>query len=167
MGSAGSIRGGEARWRSQRAQHRFPADGAAEELGLKRYGVISHWYHEYLSTHQTAWENYQAALGNLAIAIELMLKAFVAKRCFRRLFVGLPDELDVLQTEDTRPPKSIAWRRASFSQALFREARGASSSSSSEYQRSVSSPSRNVTSATRIKCHLGPGTAQGGLIERN
>jgi hypothetical protein len=66
---------------------------------------------EYLSTHQTTWENYQAAVGNLAIAVELMLKAFVAKRCFRKLFVGLPDELDVLLTEDTRPPKSIAWRR--------------------------------------------------------
>lgn len=66
---------------------------------------------EYLSTHQTTWENYQAAVGNLAIAIELMLKAFVAGRCFRKLFVGLPDELDLLLAQDTTPPKSIAWRR--------------------------------------------------------
>ena len=40
-----------------------------------------------------------------------MLKAFVANRCFRKLFVGLPDELDILLAEQTKPPKPSAWRR--------------------------------------------------------
>jgi hypothetical protein len=74
---------------------------------------------EYLSTHQTTWENYQAAVGNLAISVEMMLKAFVANRCFRKLFLGLPDELDILLAEETRPPKSIAWRRFETALRLF------------------------------------------------
>jgi hypothetical protein len=74
---------------------------------------------EYLSTHQSTWENYQAAVGNLAIAIELMLKAFVANRCFRKLFLGLPDELDILLAEETRPPKSITWHRFETGLRLF------------------------------------------------
>src|ERR1043166_6188492 len=65
---------------------------------------------EYLNTHRKTWENYQAAVGNLAIAIELMLKAFVARRCFRKLYINLPDELNIYVMENAKAPGSIAFR---------------------------------------------------------
>ena len=65
---------------------------------------------EYLTAERRTWENYQAAVGNLAVSIELMLKAFVAHRCFRKLYVNLPDELDIFLSDTAKAPKSIAFR---------------------------------------------------------
>jgi len=64
---------------------------------------------EYLNTERKTWENYQAAVGNLAISIELMLKAFVAHKCFRKLYVSLPDELDIFLSDTSQAPKSIVF----------------------------------------------------------
>jgi len=65
---------------------------------------------EYLNAERKTWENYQAAVGNLAISIELMLKAFVAHRCFRKLYITLPDELDIFLSDTSKAPKSITFR---------------------------------------------------------
>jgi hypothetical protein len=65
---------------------------------------------EYLNAESRMWETYQAAVGNLAIAIELMLKAFVARNCFRKLYVGLPDELDIFLSHTETPPPSVSLR---------------------------------------------------------
>lgn len=65
---------------------------------------------EYLNAESRMWETYQAAVGNLAIAIELMLKAFVARNCFRKLYAGLPDELDIYLLQTETPPPSVSLR---------------------------------------------------------
>src|SRR5262249_19408518 len=65
---------------------------------------------EYLRAEARMWETYQASVGNLAIAIELMLKAFIARNCFRKLYVGLPDELDIFLLQTEKPPPSISLR---------------------------------------------------------
>lgn len=72
---------------------------AASARAYYRIGIA-----EYLNAEARMWESYQAAVGNLAIAIELMLKAFVARNCFRKLYAGLPDELDIFLSHTGTPP---------------------------------------------------------------
>jgi len=78
---------------------------AAAATAYYRIGIA-----EYLNAEARMWESYQAAVGNLAIAIELMLKAFVVRNCFRKLYVGLPDELDIFLSETETPPGSVSLR---------------------------------------------------------
>jgi hypothetical protein len=78
---------------------------AATATAYYRIGIT-----EYLNAEARMWESYQAAVGNLAIAIELMLKAFVARNCFRKLYVGLPDELDIFLSQTETPPPSVSLR---------------------------------------------------------
>lgn len=77
---------------------------AASAVAYYRVGVA-----EFLRVERQAWTTYQAAVGNLAIAIELMLKAFVASRCFRKLYVGVPEELDVVLRCE-KPPSVFSLR---------------------------------------------------------
>lgn len=78
---------------------------AASAAAYYRIGIT-----EYLNTQRKTWENYQAAVGNLAVSVELMLKGFVARKCFRKLYVNLPDELDIFLLETPNAPQSIAFR---------------------------------------------------------
>ena len=78
---------------------------AASAKAYYRIGIT-----EYLNAEARMWESYQAAVGNLAIAIELILKAFVARNCFRKLYVGLPDELDIVLSQTEMPPPSVSLR---------------------------------------------------------
>jgi hypothetical protein len=78
---------------------------AASARAYYRIGIT-----EYLNAEARMWESYQAAVGNLAVAIELMLKAFVARSCFRKLYVALPDELDIFLSQTDTPPASVSLR---------------------------------------------------------
>ena len=78
---------------------------AASAKAYYRIGIT-----EYLNAEARMWESYQAAVGNLAVAIELMLKAFVARHCFRKLYAGLPDELDLFLSQTETPPPSVSLR---------------------------------------------------------
>lgn len=42
------------------------------------------------------WVDFQPGIGNLAIAVELLLKSVVASRAIRQLYTNLPDEAQVL-----------------------------------------------------------------------
>jgi len=53
----------------------------------------------------------QAPIGNLGIAIELMIKTYIAKNNPLLLFQGLPTELKVLFTCPDSSIKSFHWRR--------------------------------------------------------
>src|SRR3989339_1363431 len=56
-----------------------------------------------------SWSS-QPALGNLGIAVELMLKAFIVKNNPLLLFKGLPIELQVLFTCPDSLPRDFNWR---------------------------------------------------------
>lgn len=61
----------------------------------------------FLSIRNRNWQSHQAALGNMAISIELMLKAVIAKACPRKVFSGLPDAVDIFLSCKGDIPKSI------------------------------------------------------------
>lgn len=50
---------------------------------------------EFHKTRKHTNLNFQAVLGNLCIAVELMLKTVIAKKCFKFLFTNLPLELEL------------------------------------------------------------------------
>lgn len=52
----------------------------------------------------------QAAVGNLAVAVELMLKAFIARKNLLLIFKRLPLELRVLLSCPADLPKNFNWR---------------------------------------------------------
>jgi len=58
---------------------------------------------------QVDYINPQAALGNLAISVELMLKAFIASKNLTLLFKGLPLETRVLLTCPASLPDNFRW----------------------------------------------------------
>lgn len=52
----------------------------------------------------------QPTIGNLAISIELMIKAYIMKNNSSLLFVDLPLELQICFANPTKIPKSFNWR---------------------------------------------------------
>ncbi len=49
----------------------------------------------FFKSRKNTWSDFQPAIGNLAISVELLLKSIVAKRAISMLYVGLPDELNL------------------------------------------------------------------------
>ncbi|EKA7361558.1 TPA: hypothetical protein NJ503_004679 [Vibrio parahaemolyticus] len=47
-------------------------------------------------TRAKAWTDFQPAIGNISISIELLLKGVVAQKAFRLLYTNLPDEASLL-----------------------------------------------------------------------
>lgn len=82
--------------------HRILAINASEylKIGLE----IFHKSHNEIET------NIQPALGNLSIAIELMLKAFIARGNPVLIFRGLPDKVKILFTAPDQIQKGFNWR---------------------------------------------------------
>lgn len=60
--------------------------------------------------YRSEYVNPQVALGNLAIAVELMLKAFIARKSLLLLFKGLPLETRALLTSSKSLPTNFKWR---------------------------------------------------------
>ena len=56
------------------------------ELGIELF-------HE---AHLKNWTDFQPAIGNLAISVELLLKSVVAAKAFRYLYTNLPSEAEIL-----------------------------------------------------------------------
>ena len=50
-------------------------------------------FHE---SRMRSWVDFQPALGNLSISIELLLKSIVAKKAIRMLYSNIPDEAQLL-----------------------------------------------------------------------
>ncbi len=65
-------------------------------------------FHQY--RRMSDYTSPQAALGNLAIATELMLKTFIASKSLALLFKGFPLELRVLWLCPDHLPESFSWR---------------------------------------------------------
>lgn len=59
---------------------------------------------------QPSYVGYQATIGNLAIAVELMLKAYIARKNLLLLFKNLPTEIRLLLTAPESLPDSFNWR---------------------------------------------------------
>lgn len=53
------------------------------------------------SNRRESWKDFQPAIGNLAIAIELLLKSIVARKCIQFLYTNLPDELSLYLANPT------------------------------------------------------------------
>ena len=68
------------------------------EIGLEKFHKV----------RSISYYNFQPALGNLSISIELMLKSIIAKKSIQFLFSNLPLELEVkLTSEDVRKKNKI------------------------------------------------------------
>jgi hypothetical protein len=65
-------------------------------------------FHQYRKKSSVV--NPQAALGNLSIAVELMLKAFIASKNLILLFKGLPLEAKIMLTCPDSLPVDFKWR---------------------------------------------------------
>ena len=73
-------------------------------------GAIDYFGHAskiFLEVKDKNWHSYQAAIGNMAICCELMIKTAIVKICPRKLFAGLPDTLDVYLTSKGHPFKDL------------------------------------------------------------
>jgi len=57
------------------------------------YTIGIHVFHE---SRLKGWVDFQPSIGNLAISVELILKAVVAKKALRMLYSNLPDEAQLL-----------------------------------------------------------------------
>ena len=57
------------------------------------YTIGIHVFHE---SRLKGWVDFQPAIGNLAISVELILKALVAQKALRMLYSNLPDEAQLL-----------------------------------------------------------------------
>ena len=74
--------------------------------------------HEYLEIGLDMFHNYrrskcsseQVAVGNLATAVELMIKSFIASKNFGCIFKGIPPELRVLLSNPESIPQFFEWR---------------------------------------------------------
>jgi hypothetical protein len=68
------------------------------EIGLEKFHIV----------RSISYYNFQPALGNLSISIELMLKSIIAKKSIHLLFTNLPLDLEVkLTSEDVRKKNKI------------------------------------------------------------
>lgn len=61
----------------------------------------------FFETRRNAWSEFQPAIGNLAIAVELLLKAIVAEKALGSLFTNLPDELSIYLINNEALPKTF------------------------------------------------------------
>ncbi len=59
---------------------------------------------------QSSYAGNQATIGNLAIAVELVLKSYIARKNLLLLFKSLPIEIRVLITNPESLPESFNWR---------------------------------------------------------
>ena len=75
----------------KKMQEEYSSDLERTALDYLKIGLELFHQRRYLD-----YPNSQVALGNLAIAIELMLKTFIARKNLFLLFNGLPPELNVL-----------------------------------------------------------------------
>lgn len=62
----------------------------------------------FFESRKDTWTNFQPAIGNLSISVELLLKSIVASRSFSLLFVGLPDELNLYLNYPNSVAKSFS-----------------------------------------------------------
>ena len=58
-----------------------------------------------------SWVSYQPAVGNLCIAVELLLKTLIARKAFRYLFTDLPLEAQIYLSHPETVPDATAFRR--------------------------------------------------------
>ena len=59
---------------------------------------------------QPSYVGHQATIGNLAIAVELMLKSYIVRKNLLLLFKNLPVEVRVLMTNPESLPDSFNWQ---------------------------------------------------------
>jgi len=70
-------------------------------LGLKNF---------FSEQKQPSYVGHQATIGNLAIAVELMLKSYIVRKNLLLLFKNLPVEVRVLMTNPESLPDSFNWQ---------------------------------------------------------
>lgn len=92
-----------------------------EQLSRSAMGYLKSGLELFHSERKSSVMIIEPAIGNLAIAIELMLKAFVAKNDLLLLFKELPLELRILFTcPDIVPLKNFNWRQYDVDLYSFR-----------------------------------------------
>ncbi len=74
-------------------------------LGYLELGLTNFFAEQKKSTYA----GNQSTIGNLAIAVELMLKSFIAKKNLLLVFKGLPAEIRVLITNPESIPDNFNW----------------------------------------------------------
>lgn len=97
-------------------QRKIQTELARSAMGYLRFGLDL--FHK---EHKSSLPLIEPAIGNLAIAVELMLKTFVVKNNPLLLFRELPLELKILFTcPDVVPSKGFNWRQYDVDLRSFR-----------------------------------------------
>ncbi|HEY3312258.1 MAG TPA: hypothetical protein VGK00_11520 [Anaerolineales bacterium] len=83
----------------------------SDALERASLGYFELGFNSFLAEQKKAtYAGNQAIIGNLAIAVELMLKAFIAKKNLLLVFKNLPSEIRVLITNPESIPDNFNWR---------------------------------------------------------
>lgn len=81
------------------------------ELARSARGYLKSGLQLFYEERKSSYTCIQPAIGNLGIAVELMLKTFIISKNPFLLFCGLPVELRVLFSSPNEIPKSFNWRQ--------------------------------------------------------
>ncbi len=83
----------------------------SDQLERAALGYLEAGIKIFLSERQSqTYAGIQAAIGNMAVSVELMLKAFIARKSLLLVFKNLPVELRVLITNPETIHTNINWR---------------------------------------------------------